>query len=82
MGTSAKLHAEIVAKSVVVLGQVIGNVTAREKFELKAGGTVEGNLNAPRIAMADGATFNGKIEMPQGKGAETKPAEKPAPAAV
>jgi cytoskeletal protein CcmA (bactofilin family) len=86
VGTSAKLHAEILAKSVVVLGQVVGNVTAKEKFELKAGGIMEGNLNAPRIAMADGATFNGKIEMPQSKAAEAKPAEKPAekaaPAAV
>ena len=84
VGTSAKLHAEILAKSVIVLGQVIGNVTAKEKFELRAGGTVEGNLNSPRIAMADGATFNGKIEMPTGKPAavETKPVEKPAPVAV
>ena len=87
VGTSAKLNAEIVAKSIVVLGQVVGNVTAKEKFELKAGGIVEGNLNSPRIAMADGATFNGKIEMPHGKAAESKPAEskpaeKPAPATV
>jgi cytoskeletal protein CcmA (bactofilin family) len=82
VGASAKLTAEIVAKSVVVLGQVIGNVTAKERFELKAGGVVEGNLNAPRITMSDGATFNGKIEMPQGKPVEAKPAEKPAPAAV
>jgi len=87
VGASAKLHAEILAKSIVVLGTVIGNVTAKEKFELKAGGTVEGNLNSPRIAMADGATFNGKIEMPHGKAgdvkaAEAKPVEKPAPATV
>jgi cytoskeletal protein CcmA (bactofilin family) len=82
VGTNAKLTAEIVAKSIVVLGQITGNVTAKERFELKAGGTVEGNLNSPRITMADGAVFNGKIEMPQGKPAEAKAAEKPAPAAV
>jgi cytoskeletal protein CcmA (bactofilin family) len=88
VGTNAKLHAEIVAKAVIVLGQVIGNVTAKEKFELKAGGTVEGNLASPRIAMADGATFNGKIEMPTGKAAEAKPVverpveRQPVPAAV
>jgi cytoskeletal protein CcmA (bactofilin family) len=81
VGASAKLNAEIVAKSVIVLGQVIGNVTAKERFELKAGGTVEGNLAAPRITMADGAIFNGKIEMPHGKPAE-KPVEKAAPAPV
>jgi cytoskeletal protein CcmA (bactofilin family) len=82
VGTNAKLNAEIVAKSVVVLGQVVGNVTAKERFELKSGGTVEGNISSPRITMADGAIFNGKIEMPQAKAAEAKPVEKPAPAAV
>ena len=38
VGANAKLDAEIVAKVVIVLGSVHGNVTAREKFELKAGG--------------------------------------------
>lgn len=83
VGTNARINAEVVAKSVVVLGHLVGNVTAREKFELRAGGTMEGNLAAPRIAMADGAVFNGKIEMPQGKPAEApKPVEKQAVAAV
>jgi len=52
-------------------------------FELKAGGTMQGNLNAPRIAMADGATFGGKIEMPQLKAATAlRSVEKPAAIAV
>ena len=39
---------------------------------------MEGNLNSPRIAMADGATFNAKIEMPTGKATtEAKPVERP-----
>ena len=38
-----------------------GNVSAKEKFELRAGGTVEGELSAPKVAMAEGSTFNGKI---------------------
>jgi cytoskeletal protein CcmA (bactofilin family) len=75
IGTNAIITAEIMAKSVVVLGHVVGNVTAKDKFELRAGGTVEGNLSSPRIAMADGAIFNGKIEMPQAKAAaEARPA--------
>ena len=60
VGTNARIEAEVVAKTVVVLGHVVGNVTVKEKFELKAGGTMQGNLNAPRIAMADGATFGGR----------------------
>jgi cytoskeletal protein CcmA (bactofilin family) len=83
VGTNAKINAEVVAKSVVVLGQLVGNVTAKEKFELRAGGTMQGNLKTPRIAMADGAVFDGKIEMPQIKPQEgLKVVEKPLPVAV
>ena len=55
IGTSARINAEVVAKSIVVLGQLVGNVTVKEKFDLKAGGSMQGDLKAPRIAMADGA---------------------------
>ena len=65
VGANATLDAEIVAKAVIVLGTVKGNVTAREKFELRAGGVMEGGLTSPKVAMAEGATFNGKIEMPK-----------------
>ena len=65
VGANAKLDAEIVAKVVIVLGTVRGNVSAREKFELRAGGSMDGTLSAPKVAMAEGATFNGKIEMPK-----------------
>jgi cytoskeletal protein CcmA (bactofilin family) len=47
------------------MGAVKGNVTAKEKFEVRAGGSIDGTLIAPKIAMAEGATFNGKIEMPK-----------------
>lgn len=65
VGPDATLDAEIVAKIVIILGTVRGNVSAKEKFELRAGGTMDGQLLAPKVAMAEGATFNGKIEMPK-----------------
>jgi cytoskeletal protein CcmA (bactofilin family) len=65
VGPNAMLTAEIAAKVVIILGTVKGNVSAKEKFELRAGGTMDGELSAPKIAMAEGATFNGKIEMPK-----------------
>lgn len=87
VGSSARINAEVVAKSVIVLGSLTGNVTAKEKFELRAGGSMQGNLRSPRVAMADGAIFGGKIEMPQLKAAESRPpepnlVEKPAAVAV
>jgi cytoskeletal protein CcmA (bactofilin family) len=77
VGTSARITAEVVAKAVIVLGQLVGDVSVKEKFELRAGGSMQGNLRAPRIAMADGAVFGGRIEMPQIKAAGPRPVEKP-----
>jgi cytoskeletal protein CcmA (bactofilin family) len=82
IGTNARVNAEVVAKAVIVLGQLVGNVTASERFELRTGGTMQGNLKAPRIAMADGAVFGGKIEMPQLAKSGPKPVENPIAVAV
>jgi cytoskeletal protein CcmA (bactofilin family) len=81
IGAGATVTAEVVAKTVVVLGKLHGNVSATEKFELRAGGAMQGNLKTPRISMADGSVFDGKIEMPQAKAA-SGPKPVPAPAAV
>ena len=63
VGTSGRIKAEIVAKSIVVLGQVTGNLTATEKVDIKEKGSVEGDVTAPRVAIADGSHFRGTIDM-------------------
>lgn len=54
---------EIHAKSVLVGGEVRGNITADEKAEVAATGHVLGDVRAPRVAVADGAHFKGCIDM-------------------
>ena len=63
VGTSGRIKAEIVAKSIVVLGQVTGNLTATEKVDIREKGSVEGDVTAPRVAIADGSHFRGTIDM-------------------
>lgn len=63
IGRNAKARAEILAKSVIVLGEVVGNITASEKLEIRESGSVEGDITAPRLAVADGATFRGRVDM-------------------
>ena len=58
-----EVHANVVAKSVIVLGRIVGNVEARERLELREASTVLGDVRTPRIAMTDGAIINGTIEM-------------------
>jgi cytoskeletal protein CcmA (bactofilin family) len=82
IGANSKIKAQVFAKTVVVLGEVQGNITATERVEIRDKGSVDGDLSAPRIAIADGAHFRGSIDMQKqggpamaGKPAENKPAD-------
>jgi cytoskeletal protein CcmA (bactofilin family) len=83
IGTNAKIKAQVFAKTVIVQGEVQGNVTATERVDIRDKGSVDGDLSAPRIAIADGAHFRGSIDM-QKAGAKpadaARPAEAPRPA--
>jgi cytoskeletal protein CcmA (bactofilin family) len=63
VGREAKVNAEINARAVIVEGTVIGNINATERIELLEHGSVEGDITSPKIAMAEGAEFRGKIDM-------------------
>ena len=67
IGPNAKIKAQVVARAVVVEGQVQGNIATSEKIEIKDKGSVEGDLSSPRVAIADGAHFRGSIDMQQAK---------------
>jgi len=54
---------DIVAGTVVVAGEVQGNVTAHSKLELQVGARVHGNIASPVIAIAAGAAYDGEIQM-------------------
>jgi len=66
IGANGRITAEVHAKTVVVLGTVHGNITADDKVELAPSGSVEGDIRAPRVAIADGARFKGSIDMESG----------------
>ena len=64
IGPHADIKAQVSARSVVIMGAVTGNVTAGEKVEIGATGSVTGDISSPRLAIADGGCFRGKVEMP------------------
>ena len=63
IGPNGKINARVHAKSVVVMGVVNGNITATEKINIRENGSVEGDISAPRVAIAEGANFRGSIDM-------------------
>jgi cytoskeletal protein CcmA (bactofilin family) len=62
-----EVHANVIGKHVVVLGTVVGGIEALERLEMAENSSIEGDLSAPRIAMAAGARFTGSVEMPKRK---------------
>jgi cytoskeletal protein CcmA (bactofilin family) len=62
IGEEARVRADLLAKTVTISGKVSGNVKAVEKVDLRATGSVDGNITAPRFVMADGATVLGKVQ--------------------
>jgi len=73
IGPNGRIKAAVFAKSVIVLGEVTGNVTATEKVDIRDNGSVDGDIVAPRVAIAEGAHFRGSVDM-QRKGAQPAPA--------
>ncbi len=63
IGVDGRVKADILAKTAVVQGQVIGNLKATERVEIRDDGSLDGDLSSPRIAIADGAHFRGSIDM-------------------
>lgn len=60
---SGVVEADIQTANVTISGQVTGNIVAGERVELRADGRMVGDIKAPRILIADGATFKGNVDM-------------------
>ena len=77
IGPNGRIKAQVFAKSVIVLGEVTGNVTASDKVDIRDNGSVDGDIVSPRVAIAEGAHFRGSVDM-QRKGGAAPQAVKPA----
>jgi cytoskeletal protein CcmA (bactofilin family) len=75
IGPNGKIKAQVFAKSVIVLGEVTGNVTASDKVDIRDNGSVDGDIISPRVAIAEGAHFRGSVDMQRKGGAPAQPAQ-------
>ena len=57
------VEATIETSSITVNGTVNGDISASERAELRPNSTVVGDIRAPRILIADGASFKGNVDM-------------------
>jgi cytoskeletal protein CcmA (bactofilin family) len=63
VGTKARVEATVHAKTVTVEGKLTGDISADDRVELVASATVDGNIKAPKIVVAEGAKFRGNVDM-------------------
>ena len=75
VGSHGKLKAEVFAKIVIVLGEVVGNITASEKVDIRDSGSVDGDIVSPRVAIAEGAHLRGSVDMQKKPAAPVVPVQ-------
>jgi cytoskeletal protein CcmA (bactofilin family) len=82
IGEPGVVHASIQADSVVIAGQVKGDINARSKITLEKTACVTGDLCTPGIVIQEGAKLEGRIMIGSDEGrAAEKPPARPAPPA-
>jgi cytoskeletal protein CcmA (bactofilin family) len=64
---SASVAATVTAETVIIHGRVKGEMAAAAKIAVRETATVEGQLSAPSVTVAEGATLNGRVETTQRK---------------
>jgi cytoskeletal protein CcmA (bactofilin family) len=84
VGRNGQVAANITAREIVVLGKVRGNVTASDRVDIRAEGSLSGDVSAARISIEDGAFFKGGIDIrkPDAKSAASPATPAPTPAAA
>ena len=63
LGDSAIINGNINAQTVVVRGKVNGNISAKEKIEIKTKAELFGDIRASKLVVEEGVTFVGKTEV-------------------
>jgi len=63
VGPNGQVTASIVAGDIVVLGTVCGNLTASNRVDIRAQGSVTGDVRALRLCIEDGSFLKGSFDV-------------------
>src|ERR1700730_7109501 len=89
IGRNGSVQANIIAREVVVMGKVAGNIDCSDRVDIRSEGSVTGDVSTIRISVEDGAILKGGIEERSSDSkknqaqaqSQSKTAETPKPAA-
>lgn len=63
IGQTARLEAQVFVGSIIINGEVVGDITAKQSVEIHAPGKVRGNICTPQLSIAKGVLFEGACQM-------------------
>ena len=66
VGPRGTLNADVLAGSVIVAGQVKGNIIASGAVTLLANASVDGDITTPHLTIVEGAHCQGRVDVPRG----------------
>jgi cytoskeletal protein CcmA (bactofilin family) len=75
IGEKGVVNANVRAGTLIVSGELVGNVIAGDRVELKGGARVFGDIEAPVVVVEEGVLFEGHCRMTAVKAAGPKPAD-------
>jgi cytoskeletal protein CcmA (bactofilin family) len=74
VGEAARIDANITCGTIIVHGEVNGNVQAKNGVEIRSSGKVRGDLETASLVIEKGAFFQGASRMDHSKSARAKTA--------
>ncbi len=80
VGRNGSVKANIIAREVVIMGKVLGNVQCADRLDIRSEGSLTGDVITQRVSVEDGAIVKGSVEVRHTEKASKSP-EAPKPAA-
>src|ERR1700691_3292119 len=77
IGRNGSVQANIVAREVVVMGKVNGNIECGDRVDIRSEGSVTGDVSTIRISVEDGAVLKGGIEVRSNERKHNQPQPQP-----
>jgi cytoskeletal protein CcmA (bactofilin family) len=62
IAAGARVDARVLARDVTILGHFSGRITATEIIDVRDGARVTGEIAAPKVALAEGAEIQARVE--------------------
>lgn len=66
IGPNGRIKANLVARDIVIFGQVSGDVQATASVDLRQSAALKGDITAARLAIEENATIQGKADLSRG----------------